>query len=172
MISSGSGAPLTARCACGKVVFEALGAPIVCAACYCEDCQEAARLLEALLGAPLLADPDGGTPMVVFRKDRVKCTQGGELLSAHKLNAGSPTSRMVASCCNSAMILTFDDIKWWTDVYRARVQGNPPPLEMRSCVKFRRGAGALPDDVPNYPGYALRLFAKLLAARFAMFFGA
>jgi hypothetical protein len=167
-VSESSTSPITARCACGNVEFAATGAPIVCAVCYCDDCQEGARQLEALPNAPPFADPDGGTPMLAYRRDRVKCTKGAALLRAHKLKPDSATNRIVATCCNSVMVLSFDDAKWWTDLYRTRVLGDPPPLDMRNCTKFRRAGSALPDDVPNYPRYPLRLFAKLLAARIGM----
>lgn len=158
----------SARCACGRVEFEAAGAPIICAVCYCDDCQEGARQLEALPDAPPVADADGGTPMIVYRKDRVTCTKGEDLVRAHKLKPDSPTNRVVATCCNSAMILSFDDAKWWVDVYRMRVRDNPPPLELRNNTKFRRADSAVPNDVPSFARYPVRLFAKLLVARIAM----
>jgi len=95
----------TPSCACGRVVYEAAGAPIITSVCYCEDCQEGGRRIEALAGAPRVRDDDGGTPLVVYRDDRFRCVAGEDLLVAHKLKDDSPTRRMVASCCNSGMFL-------------------------------------------------------------------
>ena len=39
---------LTASCACGCAELAATGAPIVCSVCYCRDCQQGARQIEAL----------------------------------------------------------------------------------------------------------------------------
>ena len=161
----------TATCACGSVEFEAVGAPIVCVACYCDDCQEAARQIEALPQAGPVQELDGGTACVVYRKDRVRCTKGADLLTRHKLREASPTNRLVATCCNSAMLLNFDDAKHWVDLYRSRLQGDIPPLQMRVCTRFKPGAGELPGDIPSYPGFAFSFLAKLLAARLAMLLG-
>ena len=162
-------ANLKAACACGKVEFESRGAPIVCLVCHCDDCREAARQIEALPNAPPLRDADGGTGYVAFRKDQVRCTNGEPLLRKHKIRENSPTNRLVAACCNSAMLLNFDDSKHWADLYRTRVQGPVPPIEMRVCTKF--ATGDVPKDVPGYPGYPFKFIAKLMAARIAMLFG-
>jgi hypothetical protein len=160
---------LASSCECGRVVFEANGAPITSSVCYCDDCQEAARRIEALAHAPPVRDKDGGTGHIIFRKDRVRCTIGAALLRNHKIRENSPMNRLVATCCNSAMLLSFDDSKHWVDIFRARVQGNAPPTEMRVCTKF--ATGEIPKDVPSYPGYAFRFIAKLMAAKIAMLFG-
>jgi len=69
------------------------------------------------------------------------------------------------------MVMKFDDSKHWVPVYRARFGSNAPPLEMRICTKFKSGSGALPTDVPSYPGFSLKFVGKLLGARIAMMFG-
>lgn len=158
----------TARCSCGSVELEAIGAPIVSAVCYCDDCQEGSRLIEALPNARPVRDPDGGTAYLVYRKDRVKCSRGTQFLQGHKIREKSPTNRVVATCCNSAMFLNFDDGKHWVDIYRARFQGDIPPLQMRIFTKFKAENADMPNDVPSYPAFSLRFLAKLLAARIAM----
>lgn len=160
---------MKAACACGNVEFEAQGAPITSLVCYCDDCREAAREIEALPNAPPLREADGGTGYVVFRKDRVRCSKGEPLLRKHKIKENSPTNRLVATCCNSTMLLNFDDSKHWVDLYRTRVQGNAPPIEMRVCTKF--ATGDVPKDVPGSAGYAFKFIVKLMAARIAMLFG-
>jgi hypothetical protein len=162
---------LVAACSCGRVALEANGAPIVTAACYCKDCQAAGRVIEALPHAPRVLDPDSGTSFVVYRKDRLRWTKGEELLKSYKLKDASPTKRVVATCCNTAMVLGFDDAKHWTNVFRTRVVGEAPKLELRVCTQFKPGGAAFADAVPSYPGYPFRFIAKLLRARVAMLFG-
>jgi hypothetical protein len=139
------------------------------AACYCASCQEAGRRIEQLPDARPVLDADGGTDFVLYRKDRVRCVQGGDRLEAHRLKPESPTLRMVAACCNSAMFLDFTKGHWLT-VYRARVSESVPPLEMRLMTADRREGVVLPDDVPNYATHAGKLMRKLLAAWIAMGF--
>ena len=74
-----------ARCSCGNVELEAIGAPITSVVCYCNDCQEGSRQIEALPNARLVRDPDGGTAYVLFRKDRVKCSRGAQFLRGQKM---------------------------------------------------------------------------------------
>ena len=97
-----------ARCACGSVEVEALGPPITSVVCHCNDCQEGARRIEALPNARPVRDTDGGSAVALYRKDRVRCSQGAELLKGYKLKESSVTNRVVANCCNSAMFVSFD----------------------------------------------------------------
>src|ERR1700730_12987205 len=159
---------MTASCSCGSVELEAVGAPIASVVCYCDDCQEGSRQIEALPNARPVQDPDGGTAYVLYRKDRVKCARGALLLKSHKIREKSATNRVVATCCNSPMLLNFDDGKHWVDVYWARFQGDVPPLQMRICTKFKPENGDVRSDVPSYSSYPLKFLAKLLAARIAM----
>ena len=98
---------MTATCACGRVAFKAAGEPIVTGVCYCDDCQRGAAQIEALPRAPAVREADGGTAYVLYRKDRIACTQGAELLRSYKLKDTSATNRVVATCCNSAMVVNF-----------------------------------------------------------------
>ena len=159
----------TASCRCGAVVLEVTGAPIVHAACYCASCQEAGRQIESLPGAPPVLDADGGTDVVLYRKDRVRCVHGGDRMGAHRLKADSPTRRMVATCCNSAMFLDFTRGHWLT-VYRARLPEDVPPLELRVMTADRPEGVVLPDDVPNHAGQPGGLMWRLLTAWAAMGF--
>ena len=162
---------LTARCACGSVEVEAIGAPILSVVCYCDDCQEGSRQIEALPNARPVRDPDGGTAYVLYRKDRVRYSKGAQLLQNHRIKKKTDTNRVVATCCNSAMVMKFDDSKHWVPVYRARLQGDVPPPEMRICTKFAPDGGKVPRDVPTYPGFSFKFIGKLLAARIAMLVG-
>ena len=138
--------------------------------CYCRDCREGWRRLEALPGAPPARAADGGTAYQVYRKDRVACVAGHEHLRAFKLDAKSATNRVLAGCCNTPMLLNFDDGKHWVSVCRARFDGAQAPLEMLVCTGSPPPPG-LPAGVPAYSGYPLRFIGKLLAARLTMLFG-
>jgi hypothetical protein len=157
-------------CSCGSVELETTGAPILGAACYCVDCQEAGRRIEQLPNAPRVLDPDGGTDYLLYRKDRLKCVKGAELLLDHRLKEESVTTRVVAKCCNSAMFLDFQKGHWFS-VYRTRFSGDVPPLQMRIQTKFRTRTTGDPGDIPGYAGYPPRFMLKLGAARIAMLFG-
>jgi hypothetical protein len=157
-----------ARCSCGSVEIDALGPPIMCVSCYCDDCQEAARRLEAAPGHAPLRTEDGGTPFVVFRKDRVTVRKGNELLDKFKLRESSPTNRWIARCCDSAMLLDFDDSKHWVDVYRERLSETKPLIEMLVCTRFRDNANPIRTDIPGYSSYPLRFIARLIRAKVAM----
>lgn len=127
--------------------------------------------MEQLADAPAVLDADGGTDCVLYRKDRVRCVQGGERLEEHRLKADSPTRRMVATCCNSPMFLDFTKGHWLT-LYRARIPQAVPPLEMRIMTADRREGVVLPDDAPNALAHSGKLMGKLLAAWAAMGFRA
>jgi hypothetical protein len=157
------------RCSCGRVELEATGAPIMCAVCHCDDCQEGARRIEA---CGQLQDAAGGTAYVLYRKDRVRWSKGAELLQGHKLKDKSPTNRMIATCCNSAMLMSFDRGPYWVSVYRDRFQDDVPPVEMRVNTKFIPAGAVLPNDgVPAYATASVKFVAKLIAGKIAMMLG-
>jgi hypothetical protein len=159
----------TASCRCGAVVLEMTGPPIMRAACYCASCQEAGRQIQSLAGASPVLAADGGTDFVLYRKDRVRCVQGGDRLQARRLKPESPTRRLVATCCNSAMALDFTKGHWLT-LYRARLSGPVQPLDMRVMTADRPQGVVLPDDAPNYPAHSGKFMGKLLGAWAAMGF--
>ncbi|HWX89919.1 MAG TPA: hypothetical protein VNY75_06410 [Rhizomicrobium sp.] len=160
---------LSATCQCGKVKLEAVGPPILTGSCYCTSCQEAGRQFEQLASAPPVLDPDSGTSVILYRKDRVHCATGQEYLEERRLKPDSPTRRVIATCCNSAMFLDFSK-GHWLSMFRNRFAAGAPPLEMRVMTKERRAGVALADDVPNYSGYSGKFMVKLIAARIAMGF--
>ena len=158
---------LSAVCQCGKVKLEAVGRPILTGSCYCTSCQEAGRRFEQLASAPPVLNPDGGTDFVLYRKDRVQCVTGQEYLEEHRLRPDSPTRRVVATCCNSAIFLDFTKGHWLT-MYRDRFPTGAPPLEMRVMTEERRGAIELADALPNYDGHSGKFMLRLIAAWIAM----
>lgn len=158
---------IVGSCRCGGVQFSAEGKPIAGVVCYCADCQEGARKIEALPEAPPVHDPDGGTAYLLYRKDRFSCIRGGQYLADIRIRDHSPTRRVVASCCNSALFLDFEK-GHWLPAYRARFGGDASPVEMRVQTRFKPQNATLPRDVPSYPALPLKLVAKLISARIGM----
>jgi hypothetical protein len=159
------------QCSCGAVALTVRGAPIASLVCYCDTCQEGSRRIEALPNAPAVREPDGGTGYVSYRKDRVTFEKGRELLKDLTLEQNRKTKRVVASCCNSAVLMRFDDARHWVPLYRARFVPNAPPIQMRVCTSFLPVNVVLPDDVPSHRDYPGALVMKLLRSRLAMLFG-
>jgi hypothetical protein len=160
---------LSAICRCGKVKLEAVGRPILAACCYCASCQQAGSRFEQLPSAPPVLNPDGGTDYVLYRKDRVQCVTGQDHLGEHRLKPDSPTRRIIATCCNSAMFLDFTRGHWLT-MYRNRFPAGALPVEMRVMTQDRRDGVTLADDVPNYERHSGKSMLKLVTAWIVMGF--
>lgn len=156
-----------ASCACGEVQFRALGNPILSAVCHCDDCQKGAREIEALPHSASIRDEYGGTPYLTYRNDRFDCIKGEGRLRGFKNSDAAPTTRFVATCCNSGMFLKFAP-GWWTSVYRNRFASDLPRVEMRNQTKHLSSGTQLPNDVPRHRGYPITLIARLISARIAM----
>ena len=159
----------SATCRCGKVRLEIAGEPILRGICYCKSCQQAGRLHQAATGADAVLGQDGGTDYVLYRKDRVRCVSGGDVLEERRLRPDSPTRRMFARCCNTAMFLDFTKGHWLT-IYRARLGDDIPPATMRMMTAERVEGAALADDMTNYRGHSGRFMLKVLGAWIAMSF--
>ena len=161
--------PLVAQCACGNVQLELQGQPIECLVCYCDDCQAGARQIQALMPARAAAilDADGGSNFLMYHKRRVRCVRGAQLLRFLKLKPEAATHRVVATCCQSAMYLAFDDRRFWVDIFRARLQGAAPPVRRRIYTRFMPDPGRLPRDVPSHPKVPPSLLVKLMLAGIA-----
>ena len=161
----------TVRCSCGSVEIEAVGAPITSVVCYCDSCQEGSRQIEALPNAAPILGTDGGTAYILYRKDRITYAKGADLLKGYRIEEGSTTSRVIATCCNAAMVMRFDDAKHWVPVYRARFQSDAPPVQWRICTKFKPEHAEIPTDVPSSAMYPAGFRWKLLASRLSMLLG-
>jgi hypothetical protein len=94
---------------------------------------------------------------------------GQEHLEEHRLSPDSPTRRVVAACCNSAIFLDFTRGHWLT-IYRDRFPTGAPPVEMRVMTEQRASGIELADDVPNYARHSGKFMLKLIAAWIAMGF--
>jgi hypothetical protein len=160
-------AKLVVSCRCDRVAIEAAGAPILAAACYCNSCQRAGRLLQEMPDAPPVVGADGGTEYVLYRKDRVRLLRGAELLEEHRLTPESPTRRVRAACCRSPMFLDMTK-GHWLSLYRSGLRANAPPLEMRVMTNARPAGVELAADIPNHGGLSAKFMWRLLGARIAM----
>ena len=160
---------LSASCSCGSVQFEAVGAEIVTAACYCTSCQTAGHQFDQLSPSAPVFERDGGTGFVLYRKDRVRCSKGEALLREHRLKPDSTTRRVLATCCNSAMFVEFDK-GHWLSLYRNRFANGAPPIEVRTMTKDKRRDVVFADDVPSPATHSAGFMWKLLAAWVAMGF--
>jgi hypothetical protein len=152
-----------AHCRCGAVEIGAWGKPIVVTACYCDDCQAAARRLAASANVALAASDDGSSEFMLFRRDRIACTRGAENLQVMKLTPASKTRRMIAGCCTTPMYVGFDDKRPWVSAFRASFGADAPPVEMRICTRFRRSEDKANDGLPSHPGYPPAMIMRVLA---------
>jgi hypothetical protein len=158
------------QCRCGAVGMEAEGAPIMSTECLCTSCRNAADVLESLPDAPRLREATGGTRTQMFRKDRVRCVRGAANLREFRLTEKTKTRRIVAVCCNTAMMLDFTD-GHWVDLYGPLwPEGALPPLQMRTMTGDLDDASTLPDDVPNHRTHSAGFFIRLILAWAAMGF--
>ncbi|MDF2115623.1 hypothetical protein PY365_08585 [Roseiarcaceae bacterium H3SJ34-1] len=149
--------------------LETIGQPIMAAACYCTSCRKAGRLFEQLPFAPPVLNETGGAEYLLYRKDRVQCVAGQEYLEERRLKPESPTRRVLATCCNSAMFVDFTKGHWLT-LYRNRFPAGAPPIEMRIMTRGRQDGATLADDMPNYESHSGKAMLRLLAAWVAMGF--
>jgi len=156
-------------CQCGRVAAAVTGRPILHAMCYCTSCRTAGLAFAEAPGAPSIVGHDGGTDLVLYRKDRVGLFTSSEMLQEHRLTPNSPTRRIVATCCNTPMFLEFTK-GHWLSIYAGRLSGPLPPLEMRVMTADRLDKTALPVDVANYPTHAPAFMIRLLGAWAAMGF--
>jgi hypothetical protein len=160
----------SATCRCGSVELRIAGEPILHGICYCASCQAAGRLHHAIAGADAIVAADSGTDFVLYRKDRVSCVKGGDQLWERRLKPDSPTRRMFARCCNTAMFLDFTKGHWLT-VYRGRLPGDIPPATIRMMTADLPEGTVLPNDgLTNASGYSGKSMLKMLGAWMAMGF--
>jgi hypothetical protein len=155
-------------CKCGQVSFRLTSDPILTADCTCDSCRTAGEFLEKLPGAQPLLDHYGASRLVLYRKDRFACLSGEEQLKEYRLRPESPTRRVIAICCNSAMFLDFTK-GHWIDIYGQRwLHGAMPQPELRTMTSDLAEGTTLPDNIPNSRRQSLAFFAKLMSAWIAM----
>ena len=161
----------TLRCSCGAVELTVEGAPILTAVCYCDACQFAAKAIGTLENAPPITDTAGGTPLVLYRRDRMQIAKGEDRLQDFRLSASGPTRRRVAMCCNAMMYLDFSK-GHWVSIHRDRfAPEDRPPVEMRIQTRYVAEGMKVPEGGKVYRKYPLRFVGRLLKAQLAMLLG-
>ena len=158
------------HCTCGKVRLDLTGDPIVTAECCCTSCRTAGARMQALPDAPQVLTDYGGTPFVLYRKDRVRIADGAAQLAGFHLTPKSPSRRIVATCCNTPMFLDFQSGHWLSLYGSLWPEGSRPALDLRTMTGDLEDRSILPDDVPNPRKHTLSFFARLLGAWVAMGF--
>lgn len=126
--------------------------------------------MEALPGGEPVLDQHGASRLVLYRKDRMECIAGAAKLKEYRLLPESPTRRILATCCNSAMFLDFTK-GHWVDIYGQRWLPAPMPQpELRTMTMDLPDGAHLPDNIPNARRQSFSFFAKLIGAWAAMRF--
>ena len=139
----------TLSCSCGAVKIELIGSPIMVNICHCDDCQKGALRIENLTTGLKILDQYGGTPYVLYRKDRVKFIQGQELLDEIRIEGEKDTRRVVTSCCKSPFFLDFEPGHWFS-IFQQRFDNPIPRAQRRIQTRFM-ARGVNPDDgLPRY----------------------
>ena len=136
---------------------------------YCDSCRTAGLAFPSSPDIPSVVGDDGGTDLVLYRKDRVGPVRNVAVLLEHRLKPDSLTRRMVAGCCGTPMFLEFTK-GHWLSVYAGRLPQDLPPAQMRVMTADRPAGPPLPQDVPAYPNHAPQFMVKLLASWAAMGF--
>jgi hypothetical protein len=152
-----------AECACGRVAFVGRGKPMVVLACYCDDCQAAAKHVESLPAGRSGMGSDGGTVSALYPKQQVRCVRGAELLREYKLTPSSSTTRLVSGCCSCSLSARLGS--WFPHAPLRSFAAGAEPMVPSLCI-FTKYASA-PDTIvhaaPRYqkisPGLALKMAA-------------
>ena len=160
----------TLSCTCGQVQLTARQSPIIVTECHCNSCRSAGAVLQTLPGATSVLDANGGTPFVLYRKDRIGFPKGSDLLAEYRLSPDAPTRRVVASCCNTALFLEFEHGHWLSIYGHLWPQGTMPGIEVRTMTGDRAGGPALGSEIPSGKLATAGFYARLLGAWIAMGF--
>ena len=157
-------------CSCGQVRLEVRAAPLISAECYCNSCREGAARMAALPGAPDVTNGAGGTPYVLYRKDRVSIVAGQDKLRAFRLKPASSTRRVIATCCNTPVFTEFKGGHWLSLYADLWPDGTAPAMDVRTQTGDLPAQLQPDDSVPSGGWPTTRFYGRLLAAWIAMGF--
>ncbi|MBV1686953.1 hypothetical protein KRR38_04505 [Novosphingobium sp. G106] len=157
------------ECACGTVCLEAAGPSMMTTICHCTSCRTAGQAFDAQSPVAPIVDTAGGTAVVLWRKDRVRCLRGSERLAGHRLTPESPSRRMVASCCGTPMFGDFTK-GFWVSIYRGRVPAAPEPSVRVMTSDVAEGTVFPDDGLPRFRGRPAKFAIKLLTTWVTMGF--
>lgn len=157
-------------CRCGKVQLRLDDSPIITAECHCTSCRASAERIALLPGAPRITADNGGTPYVLYRKDRVQFQAGAALIRSFRLTPTSPTRRAVASCCNTPLFVEFHSGHWLSLYASLWPAATRPAPQLRTQTDDAPAGTDLSGTIPAGRGPTLRFYARLLGAWIAMGF--
>ncbi|RYE58073.1 MAG: hypothetical protein EOP20_06540 [Hyphomicrobiales bacterium] len=160
----------TLSCACGKFHIELVGAPFITAECHCNSCREGSKRLASLPLSRSMTAENGGTPYVLYRKDRVRFPNGTGLLRGYRLSEKAPTRRVVTTCCNTPVFVEFNS-GHWLSLYASLWQDAPAPaMQIRTQTGDVPAGTQLDSTLPTGGWATAGFYAKLLAVWIAMGF--
>ena len=157
-------------CSCGQVELVLTGAPFIATECHCNSCREAGGRLQSLPLARPMLEENGGTQFVLYRKDRVEISKGGDFLRGYRLSSTAPTRRVVTTCCNSPIFLEFKGGHWVSLYASLWPEGQAPQPDIRTMTSDRSPDTVLDDAIPSGRRQTLGFYGKLLTAWIAMGF--
>ncbi len=157
-------------CACGTVRLAVEGEPITVSECHCTSCRDAAGRMRGLPGAPAVVGAQGGTYFVLYRKDRVTIRSGHDRLRNFRLGPERQTRRVIATCCNTPVLLEFKG-GHWVSLYGNLWHGQTlPALRLRTMTGGAPPEVVFDDAVPAGGWPTAKFYGQLLAAWAAMGF--
>lgn len=154
-------------CQCGRFHLQISGDPFVTSECHCNSCRDAAGRMQT--SRPMTGD-NGGTPFVLYRKDRVQFLDGTGLLRGHRLSEGAPTRRVVTTCCNTPAFLEFQSGHWLSLYASLWPEATRPASQIRTMTSDLPSTAQLDTALPSGKWTTTRFYGKLLAAWIAMGF--
>lgn len=158
------------QCGCGQVRLIVEDAPIISAECHCSSCREGAQRMAALPGAPGVTNAAGGTPYVLYRKDRVRFVAGVELLRAFRLKPEASTRRVIATCCNTPVFTEFQNGHWLSLYAGLWPDGTAPKPDLLTQTGSVPEGQALDANVPSGGWPTAKFYGRLLGAWMGMGF--
>lgn len=158
-------------CSCGKIEVSAVGEPLLKASCYCTSCQAAGQSFAQSGQLGVLGD-DGGTPFVMYRKDRMDWSKHASSLREHRLTPESSTRRVSAVCCGTPLFLEFEQ-GHWLSLYAQRVAGSEElPTQIRTMTRDAPPGTKFDDGIPSPATHTVGFMARLFWAWLQMGFRA
>ncbi|QPC85614.1 hypothetical protein GA830_01845 [Mesorhizobium sp. NBSH29] len=157
-------------CACGKTRLEVQGEPILVSECLCNSCRQAAARLAKLPRAPNILTSHEATASAEYRKDRIRFVSGREHLAEFRLVADAGSRRVVATCCNTPVLLEMKGAHWLSLYLHLWPESSRPAIDIRTMVSDLPDASHLPDNVPNLKTHTVSFYMKLLWAWIGMGF--
>ncbi|MCW5721857.1 MAG: hypothetical protein KIS86_12010 [Devosia sp.] len=157
-------------CLCGAFALAVIGSPIITTECHCRSCRESGARLAALPASRPVLAPNGGTPFVLYRKDRVRFVRGMEQLAVFRRTPDTPTRRVVARCCNTVAFLEFKGGHWLSLYAGLWPQGSAPLPAIRTMTSDLPAGESLAGDIPAGKLVTAGFYARLLGAWLAMGF--